>query len=440
MHDVIERRWLLLAVTAFVALWLLPGERITGLDWTVLGNAMGEGVALLHDYAREHVILCLVPAFLIAGAMAVYVSKSAVLRLMGPDANRATALGVGSVAGGLLAVWSWTVLPLFASLYKRGAGIGPATAFLFTGPAINVIAVLLTAKVLGVQLGFARAVAAVVLAIVIGLVMAWLYRHERTAAGGLAAMPDDTRQVAPTLALFGAFFAVLVVANWAGVDAETSWFWAAIHALKWWLVGAFAAFGGFVLVQFYGWPAKPLLGVAAAGIFGAVAFPNEPQIALALAMTALVLVAWRTNDDARDWMDESWGFAKLILPLLLVGVFVAGVLLGRPGEAGLIPEAWIAAAVGGESLRANLFASVVGSLMYFATLTEVPIVEGLRAAGMGEGPALTLLLAGPALSLPNMLAIRSVLGTRKTAVYVALVVVLSTTHGRADLRERDRLT
>ncbi|MFW5680877.1 MAG: permease [Pseudomonadota bacterium] len=429
MHDVIERRWLLLAVTAFVALWLLPGERITALDWTVLGNAMGEGVALLHDYAREHVILCLVPAFLIAGAMAVYVSKSAVLRLMGPDANRATALGVGSVAGGLLAVCSCTVLPLFAGLYKRGAGIGPATAFLFTGPAINVIAVLLTAKVLGVQLGFARAVAAVVLAVVIGLVMAWLYRHERTEAGGLAAMPDDTRPVAPTLALFGAFFAVLVFANWAGVDAETSGVWAAIHELKWWLVGAFAAFGGFVLVQFYGWPVKPLLWVAAVGILGAVAFPAEPQIAFALAMTALVLVAWRTNDDARDWMDESWGFAKLILPLLLVGVFVAGVLLGRPGEAGLIPETWIAAAVGGESLRANLFASVVGSLMYFATLTEVPIVEGLRAAGMGEGPALTLLLAGPALSLPNMLAIRSVLGTQKTAVYVALVVVLSTTAG-----------
>jgi len=429
-----DRAWLAVAVLGFLLFFFLPPELLGAIDVRPIGFAVAEGVALLHDYAREHIILCLLPAFLIAGGMTVYISQAAVLRLLGPDANQALALGVGSLGGMVLAVCSCTVLPLFAGLYKRGAGIGPAVAFLFTGPAINVIAIVLTMKVLGVQLGLARAVGAVLFALVIGTVMAWIYRNEPHDAGGLAALPDGGARHGVVVLLFGAMMGVLVFANWAAVDESASAIWATIHGLKWWLAGGFGLVAAGTLALGFGWPLWPLAALAAAVAAAAYFAPVPPAAIFAAGLVGLVAAAWwgtadDVRDDARDWMAESWSFAKQILPLLVIGVFVAGFLLGRPGEAGLIPAYWVSALVGGERLRANLFASVVGSLMYFATLTEVPIVQGLRAAGMGEGPSLALLLAGPALSLPNMLAIRAIMGTRKTAVYVGLVVVMATIAG-----------
>jgi uncharacterized membrane protein YraQ (UPF0718 family) len=423
-----ERRWLLLAFLGFAALYALPLQTLAWLDWRPVAFAVYEGAALLQWYAREHVILCLLPAFLVAGGMAVYIPQAVVLRHLGADANRAVALAIASVSGTVLAVCSCTVLPLFGGLYKRGAGIGPAVAFLYTGPAINVIAIVMTAKVLGAQLGIARAVAAIVFAVVIGLIMQLIFGRNAKGAG-FKALPDADFRPARTAMLFGAMMAVLVFANWAVVSAEDQSAWAAIAAVKWWLAGAFGALIAVVLVVGYGWRPAPLIAVAAATVLAAVLVPHEPQLAFIVGLAGLVLVGLKSGDDGEDWMAETWGFAKQILPLLLAGVFVAGFLLGRPGEEGLIPSGWIALAVGGEGLGANLFASVVGSLMYFATLTEVPIVQSLRGAGMGEGPSLALLLAGPALSLPNMLAIRSIMGTARTAVYVALVVVMATTSG-----------
>lgn len=430
MDWAVERRWLLLAVLGFTAIYALPLSTLAWLDWRPVAFAAYEGAALLQWYAREHVILCLLPAFLVAGGMAVYIPQAVVLKHLGADANRAIALGVASVSGTVLAVCSCTVLPLFGGLYKRGAGIGPAVAFLYTGPAINVIAIVLTAKVLGFQLGLARAVFAIGFAVVIGLLMHLIFG--RNAAGaGFKALPDADFRAANALGLFGAMMAILVFANWAAVSAEDQSLWAAVAAVKWWLAGGFGVVMAAVLVLGYGWRPAPLLLVAAVVAGLAWLVPSQPQLAFVAGLVGLVMVALKSGDDAADWMAESWGFAKQILPLLLAGVFVAGSLLGRPGEEGLIPGSWIALAVGGESLQANLFASLVGSLMYFATLTEVPIVQALRGSGMGEGPSLALLLAGPALSLPNMLAIRSIMGTERTAVYVALVVVMATLSGIA---------
>ncbi len=428
MDWTIERRWLALAVFGFAAIHALPLTALAWLDWRPVAFAVYEGAALLQWYAREHVILCLLPAFLVAGGMAVHIPQAVVLRHLGADANRAMALGIASVSGTVLAVCSCTVLPLFGGLDKRGAGIGPAVAFLYTGPAINIIAIVMTAKVLGVQLGIARAVAAILFAIVIGLVMQLIFGRKGNGRGFMA-LPDTEFFAGRTMLLFGAMMAVLVFADWAVVSAEDQSVWAAIAAVKWWLTGGFAVLLAVVLVVGFGWRPTPLIAVAAATALAAVFAPHEPQLAFLVGLAGLGLVGRRGGDDAEDWLAETRGFAKQILPLVLAGVFVAGFLLGRPGEEGLIPSGWIALAVGGEGLGANLFASVVGSLMYFATLTEVPIVQALRGAGMGEGPSLALLLAGPALSLPNMLAIRSIMGTARTAVYVALVVVMATVSG-----------
>jgi len=429
MDWTLERRWLVLTTGLFLALFFLPMPSVGWLTALPLGEALYEGVALVHWYAREHVILCLLPAFLIAGGMAVFIAQGAVLRYLGPDAPKALALGVASVSGSVLAVCSCTVLPLFSGLYKRGAGIGPAVAFLYTGPAINVIAIVMTAKVLGLELGIARAVAAIAFAFVIGLAMHLIYRHEVRDDAGFAALPESDGGTGRIVLVFAAMIGVLVFANWAEAGAAGVGVWTAVHERKWWLAAGFGLLMAAVLVRGFGWPLKPLLVVAAAVALAAVVAPEAPQFAFVVGVLGLVAAAWRSGDDGRDWMGESWSFAKQILPLLLAGVFVAGVLLGRPGHEGLIPSAWVAALVGGESLAANVFASVVGALMYFATLTEVPIVQGLRAAGMGEGPSLALLLAGPALSLPNMLAIRSVIGTEKTLVYCSLVVVAATSCG-----------
>ncbi len=349
-----------------------------------------EAFMMLQDYAREHVLTCLVPAFFIAGAISVFVSQSAVLKYFGAKANKILSYSVASVSGSVLAVCSCTVLPLFAGIYSRGAGIGPATAFLYSGPAINVLAIILTAKVLGWQLGLARAIGAILFAIVTGLLMAFIFRKDdaNRQTGELFLPEDETaRPLWKDTLYMLTMVLILVFASFARPGADDGALWKMIFSAKWYLV-----------------------------IF-------------LLAVLGIMLKKWFVKEELKGWVESTWGFAKQILPLLLGGVLVAGFLLGRPGHPALIPEQYIQMLVGGNSLGANFFASIVGSLMYFATLTEVPILQGLIGAGMGKGPALALLLAGPALSLPSMLTIASVMGAKKTAVYCLIVVMLSTLAG-----------
>ncbi len=373
MFEKKDLKWAFWMLFAFLAAYLLPWEHASVL------NALVEALLLLRDYARNHVLLCLVPAFFIAGAISVFVSKEAVLRYFGPTANRLLSYSVASVSGSVLAVCSCTVLPLFAGIYTRGAGIGPATAFLYSGPAINVLAIILTAKVLGPEMGLARAIGAVGFSVIIGLLMHLIFLKEerKKAAGeteGLVSAP--TRPLWKSAVLLGAMVGFLVLVN--------------MGFLGWWRF----AWGGAFLV-----------------------------------LTIGLSIAWMGRNEAVEWFGETWFYAKLILPLLLVGVLVSGFLLGRPGHPALVPEEWVIALVGGNTIMANLFASVAGALMYFATLTEVPILQGLMGSGMGKGPALSMLLAGPAVSLPSMLVILRVMGWKRTAAYIGLVVALSTIAG-----------
>lgn len=379
-----ERTKLIFILAVFILVYFLP-----------VGNARFQSAVLeafymTKEYAQKHVLFCLVPAFFIAGAIACFVSQAAVMKYFGADAKKALAYGVASVSGTILAVCSCTVLPLFAGIHKRGAGLGPAIAFLYSGPAINVLAIILTARVLGWELGLARAVGAVVFSIVIGLIMAGIYHKEESekrANGPLAAAADEGRPLGQTILYFATMVLILVFAAW-GKPEQSVGFWDAVYQIKW-----------------------PLT----IGLLGVLAF---------------MLWRWFTKDELTEWVDSTWGFVKQIMPLLFAGVIAAGMLMGRPGtDNGLIPARYVAGAVGGNSLWANLFASIAGAFMYFATLTEVPILQGLIGSGMGDGPALALLLAGPALSLPNMIVIRSVIGTRKTGAYCVLVVIMATISG-----------
>jgi len=381
------KEWKILAIFlgVFLAALFLPVESLR------FQNSLIEGFALLQEYAREHVLLCLVPAFFIAGAISVFVSKESVIKYFGAKAKKIVSYSIASVSGSVLAVCSCTVLPLFAGIYARGAGIGPASAFLYSGPAINVLAIILTAKVLGAKLGLARAAGAIVFAVLIGLCMHLIFRKEENKRAETDFMSLDGIQLERPLwknALFlGSMIGFLIFINWGKPADSAAAFWSAIHNMKWIIGGAFLA--------------------------GVLAMSWQ----------------WFKKAERKEWVDSTWIFAKQILPLLFAGVLVAGFLLGRPGHEALIPGHWVERLVGGNSFGATLFASVAGALMYFATLTEVPILEGLLGAGMGQGPALALLLAGPALSLPNMLVIRSIIGTKKTLVYIGLVVVMATATG-----------
>ncbi len=379
-----EWKKLLLIIGVFLGVYFLP------VGAPRFDNAVNESLVLVKWYAREHVLLCLVPAFFIAGAIGVFVSQASVMKYLGARANKVVAYGVASVSGTVLAVCSCTVLPLFAGIRTMGAGLGPATAFLYSGPAINVLAIILTARVLGLEIGVARAVGAILFSIVIGLLMHLIYhKEENERATSQMAMPDPPkgRPLWQTIIYFAAMVGILIFANWAKpIDAGGAW--QAIYSVKWIITAAC----GTVLIA--------------------------------------ALLLWFKKGELGEWVVSTWGFAVQILPLLLFGVLIAGALLGSaPGREGLIPSRWVTSAVGGNSLWANLFASVAGAFMYFATLTEVPIVQGLMTAGMGKGPALALLLAGPALSLPSMLVIRSIIGLQKTVVYVSLVIVMATISG-----------
>jgi len=415
-------------IAVFSCCFFLP------VDMPRVQMALLESLHLVRWYAREHVLLCLVPAFFIAGAVAVFVSQAAVMKYLGPKANKILAYGVASVSGTILAVCSCTILPLFAGIYRMGAGLGPACAFLYSGPAINILAIVLTARILGPEMGIARAVGAIVFAVVIGLAMHFFFRHEedaKAAAAPTLATEETMRPLWQTALYFASMIGILVFANW-GKTAETSGLWHAIYSAKWWITSGCSIALATMLATWFnlGFVRVALASIPAVAI--ALIAPQQPALAFTFGVIGLSMLSnlKSTRDgEMGDWFSESWDFAKKILPLLLIGVLIAGVLLGRPGHEGLIPSEWVASLVGGNSLFANMFASVFGAFMYFATLTEVPILQGLIGAGMGKGPALALLLAGPALSLPNMLVIRSVMGTKKTIVFVALVMTMATISG-----------
>lgn len=375
----------LFMITIFLGAYFIPWES------TLIRQSGLEAFMMLQEYARQHVLTCLIPAFFIAGAITVFVSQAAVLKYFGATANKILSYSVASISGTVLAVCSCTVLPLFAGIYSRGAGIGPATAFLYSGPAINVLAIILTAKVLGWQMGLARAVGAISFAVITGLLMAFIFRKDDVQRQtGELFLPEENGKVRALWqdALYMLIMVmILIFASFARPTETDGGLWRLIFSAKWYLTAAL------------------------------------------IIVLAVMLKKWFVKEELKGWVEATWGFSKQILPLLLGGVLVAGFLLGRPGHPALIPEHYIQALVGGNSLWANFFASIVGALMYFATLTEVPILQGLIGAGMGQGPALALLLAGPALSLPSMIAIASIMGIKKTAVYCSIVVILSTIAG-----------
>ena len=440
-------------VAAFLGLYYLP------VEWPRFQGAIIEAFKLSKWYAREHVLLCLVPAFFIAGAIGVFVSQNAVMKYFGPKAHKALSYGVASVSGTILAVCSCTVLPLFGGIYMRGAGLGPAIAFLYSGPAINVLAIILTARVLGWQLGVARAVGAVAFSVVIGLLMHLIFLKEERAKAAQAQdvfIGEDEKGNRPlwqVAVYFLSMVGILVFANW-GKPLEQSGLWYLIFKAKWMVTIGFAVLMALCLWRFFKVRLVWIALAAVPAIVLAVALPGYPVAAFAAGAAGLAGLTFVGGPELKDWRDQTWGFAKQILPLLFMGVLAAGFFLGSPGakDAGIVPNIWIQALVGDSPqallsilgqpagthfqwldmiwpLWTNFFASLTGALMYFATLTEVPILRGLLDSGMGQGPALALLLAGPALSLPSMLVIHSILGPKKTLTFIGLVVVMATITG-----------
>jgi len=478
-----EWKKLAIIVVVFLACFYLP------IGWNRFDHAILESLHLIKWYAQEHVLLCLVPAFFIAGAISVFVSQASVMKYLGARANKILAYGVASVSGTILAVCSCTILPLFAGIYRMGAGLGPACAFLYSGPAINVLAIILTARILGLELGIARAVGAIAFSVIIGLIMHFIYRKEEIEkANGQLAMPEPEvkRPLWQNALFFTVMIGVLVFANWGapndfifkttnrssihaavlkapehGSSAAGSYtvkcldgsqigqeielpvesilektpipgVWTTVWSHKWTIAAIFSAALGVILILWFAIPWWKVVLTGIPVIILALLLPMEGMMVMIPFTAAVIGLSWMTSThkgEAGDWFSSTWTFAKQILPLLFFGVLFAGAFLGRPGHEGLIPNQWVEWAVGGNSLRANLLASVSGAFMYFATLTEVPILQGLIGSGMGKGPALALLLAGPALSLPSMLVIRSVMGTQKTVVYVSLVIVMATITG-----------
>jgi len=380
-----ERTKLLLLIAAFLIAYYVPWSHET------IRQAGLESFLMLQEYARQHVLTCLIPAFFIAGAISVFVSQASVIKYFGAQANKFLSYSVASVSGTILAVCSCTVLPLFAGIYSRGAGIGPATAFLYSGPAINVLAIIFTARVLGWELGLARAIGAIFFAAIIGLSMHFIFRKEdeqrQTGEIHLPENEDKSRSLFQEGSYMLVLVLILVFAAFTKPGQDAATLWQAIFQIKWFVTGALLIILGFMLKS------------------------------------------WFEIKELGQWVQSTWCFMKKIFPLLFAGVLFAGFFLGRPGHQALIPEHFVAQLVGGNSLLANFFAALASALMYFATLTEVPILQGLLGLGMGQGPALTMLLAGPALSLPNLIVISSVMGWKKTGVFALIIVLLSTLSG-----------
>ena len=435
-----EIKTLMWIIAVFVFAFFMPIESAR------FNTALAATLDLVKWYAREHVILCLLPAFFIAGVISVFVSQGSVIKYFGANAKKWLAYTVAAVSGTILAVCSCTILPLFSSIHKRGAGLGPAIAFLYSGPAINILAIILTARILGFEMGVARVIGAVSFSVIIGWIMALIYRKEelqkKADQMNIVAAPEK-RPMWKTMTHFFTLVLILVFANWGSPAAnDTSSAWYYIFSYKWYITGFFSLVLAWSLVRILKIKWQWVLAAAVVtiiSVFLSNAFIESakirPLVPMVVGLVALSIITLldKQDEENREWTLSTWGFAKQIIPLLGIGVVIAGFLLGSTHDgqsiAGIIPNDWIAKLVGGNSIFSNLFASFVGAFMYFATLTEVPILQGLIASGMGKGPALALLLAGPSLSLPNMLVIRGIIGTRKTAVYVSLVVVMATISG-----------
>jgi len=419
-------------IVVFVFAYFMP------LDSARFTEAIMAMFDLAKWYAQEHVILCLLPAFFIAGVIAVFVSQGAVMKYFGAKAKKWVAYTVASVSGTILAVCSCTILPLFSSIHKRGAGLGPAIAFLYSGPAINILAIILTARILGFEMGIARIIGAVVFAVVIGSAMSLIYGKEEKAKKEEQLNFPETEEKRPMWQTAFHFFTlvlILVFANWgkpADGVTDGAWYW--IWSNKWYITAAFGLLLIYSLIKILklNWQYVALAAIATAISAFLSSSPLIPMV-VGIAGLSIITLTDKRDPDNKEWTLSSWDFTKQIMPLLAIGVLIAGFLLGSThgdtAMAGIIPNEWVANLVGGNSVFSNFFASIVGAFMYFATLTEVPILQGLISAGMGKGPALALLLAGPSLSLPNMLVIRGVIGTKKTLVYVVLVVVMATISG-----------
>ncbi len=434
-----ELKILFWIIIVFAAVFFMPlgNERfMTAIDATL---------DLAKWYAQEHVVLCLLPAFFIAGVIAVFVSQGSVLKYFGANAKKWLSYTIAAISGGILAVCSCTILPLFTSIYKRGAGLGPAIAFLYSGPAISILSIILTARILGIEMGIARMVGAIGFSVVIGLAMVFIFRKEEKAKQEEQmniVPPPEKRPMWQTTFHFFTLVLILVFANWGAPAASDRGLWYFIFSYKWYIAGIFALMLCWSLVKILRlrvlWVCVgAVMTIASAFLAGAFVsnaklVPLVPMV-VGITLLSVILLFDKGDEENRDWAFSSWGVAKQILPLLAIGVVTAGFLLGSTHDstaiAGVIPNEWIEWAVGGNSLLSNFFASFTGAFMYFATLTEVPIIQGLLASGMGKGPALALLLAGPSLSLPNMLVIRGVMGTKKTIVYVVLVIIMATISG-----------
>ncbi|MEJ5268440.1 MAG: permease [Bacteroidales bacterium] len=409
-------------------------------------TAIYASLDLVKWYAREHVILCLLPAFFIAGVISVFISQAAVIKYFGANAKKWVSYTVAAVSGTILAVCSCTILPLFSSIHKRGAGLGPAIAFLYSGPAINILAIILTARILGFEMGIARVFGAVFFSIIIGVIMSLIYRKEESQKKeeqmNIVA-PREKDHLWQTAIHFFTLVLILVFANWgAPVNDNNSGLWFNIWSNKWLITGGLGIILMFSLIFIlkikWQWV---IAGFFVTGLSAVLSFnfidniKFAPLIPMIVGISAIsIITIFDKNDlDNKSWTLSTWDFAKQIIPLLAIGVVIAGFLLGSTHDTtnipGIIPSEWISSLVGGNSVFSNLFASVVGAFMYFATLTEVPIVQGLLSSGMGKGPALALLLAGPSLSLPNMLVIRGIIGTQKTIVYASLVTLMATLSG-----------
>ena len=434
-----EIKYLAWTIILFVVAFFIP------VDSDRLLTAIHSSLDLTKWYAREHIVLCLLPAFFIAGTIAVFISQGAVLKYFGANAKKWASYTIASVSGSIIAVCSCTILPLFTSIYKRGAGLGPAIAFLYSGPAISILSIILTARILGMEMGIARVIGAVSFAVVIGLTMSLIFRnkeHDKESAQLNIEPPVEKRPMWQTSTLFFTLVAILIFANWGAPSETHRTIWTAIYEAKWWITSALAIALCVMLVTILHLKTRwIILGAIAVAVSAFVANNFIPDAKLAplvpmivsVVTLSIILLCDHGDNENREWVLSAWEFAKLILPLLAAGILTAGFLLGSTHDGielpGIIPNSWVDWAVGGNSLLSNFFASFTGAFMYFATLTEVPIIQGLLASGMGKGPALALLLAGPSLSLPNILVISRVIGAKKAMTYVILVIIMATLSG-----------
>lgn len=419
-----------LLVAMFVVAYCIP------LGNPTIKEGILEAFRLVQWYAREHTLTCVVPALFIAGAICTFLSRTSALRYLGPQSNRVVAYGVASISGCILAVCSCSVLPMFAGIYRLGAGIGPATAFLYSGPAINVLAIFLSARVLGFDIGVGRATGAIAFAVIIGLIMAAVFRKEEAQTRQVA-VPESAdvhgdRPLWKTTLFFLCMILFLVFSDWFNPGIATVTLQDGTQTMahvryetKDTLTLQILNDKGEAEGEVKTYDRAEIISVKPVPSLTMSIYEVRWYLAgLMLAAVLVMVCAWFSRDEVNQWIQETWNFAKMLVPLLYAGVCAVGFV------SVLIPEPQVAALVGDNSLSSNLVASVIGAFFYFATLTEIPITQILMKLGMDKGPALALLLAGPALSLPSMLVIRSIMGTKRTLVFTLLVVIMAAITGK----------